>query len=386
MAASDGGVVSWTASCSGHQGGLSGPESTVRQTMRISMGGSALRLRFANPYTYSPLVFDAVTVALSDGHGAGLDSRPLPVTVSGRTRFAVHPGAVVTTDAVPLATTDLTTIALSIYTSQQVELSSHDWANRTRWSSLTATGDHTNDVSGEAFRPAGFDWLWVDAVDVLDPDARGAVVVLGDSITDGAGADFGTDTRWTDFLAERFAGLPAGDQRRRAVANAGIGGNTVGGLGTSLVGANALTRLERDVLSQAGLSEVVVLEGSNDIYLGAAPEDLAADLTTVADRIHAHDVRALVTTIPPRRGGYLWDDYHETRRQRANAWIRSQTAFDAVLDLDPVLDDPSSPGRLRPDLDADGTHPNTAGNRAIAESIDLTLLTGDPASTRKEAR
>ena len=379
MAMSDRWVVSWTASCSGFQGGLSGPESTVRQTMRLSAGGRALRLRFVNPHTYSPLVFDAVTVALSDGRGAGLASRPLPVSVGGKTGFVVHPGAVVTTDPVPLATTDLATVAVSIYTSQQVELSSHDWANRTRWSSLTATGDRTGDVDAAAFRPTAFDWLWVDAIDVLEPDARGAVVVLGDSITDGAGADFGTDTRWTDFLAERFVGLPAGDPRRRAVVNAGIGGNTVGGLGTSLVGVNALARLERDVLSHAGLSEVVVLEGSNDVYLGATPEQLAADLSTLAERIHARGVRAFVTTIPPRCGGYLWDDDHEDRRRRANAWIRAQAAFDAVLDVEPVLDDPSSPGRLLPDLDADGTHPNTAGNRALADSIDLTLLTGDPA-------
>lgn len=379
MTTPDGWVVSWAASCSGFQGGLSGPESTIRQTMRLSVGGDALRLRFVNPHTYAPLVFDAVTVALSDGQDASLGSPALPVTVAGTSRIVVHPGAVVTTDPVPLATTDLGTVAVSIYTAQQVELSTHDWANRTLWSTLTATGDHTADVTAAAFRPTGFTWLWLDAIDVLGPDARGAVVVLGDSITDGAGADFGTDTRWTDFLAERFVRLPAGNPSRRAVANAGIGGNTVGGLGTSLVGVNALSRLERDVLSLAGVSEVVVLEGSNDIYLGASPEDLAADLTALAERVHARGVRAIIMTIPPRRGGYLWNDDHEDRRQRANAWIRSQTVFDDVFDIEPVLDDPASPGRLRPELDADGTHPNTAGNRALAESVDLARLTGHTA-------
>ncbi|MDR0416041.1 MAG: GDSL-type esterase/lipase family protein, partial [Propionibacteriaceae bacterium] len=300
-------VVSWAASSSGWQGAYSGPEATIRQTMRLSAGGRAVRLRFANPHAYAPLVFDAATVALAKGPGADLGSAPAPVSVQGQRRFTVHPGTLVTTDPIPLPVGDLATIAVSVYAAAPVELSKHDWANRTLWSTMGGAGDHTEDATGAAYRPFGFSWVWVDAVDVLDPDAGGAVVVLGDSVTDGAGADFGSDTKWTDGLAERFARLAPGDGRRRAVANAGIGGNTVGGLGTDLVGVNALSRLDRDVLSLAGVTAVVVSEGSNDIFLGADPDQLAADLSRLAARVHAHGARAVVTTIVPRVGGYQWD-------------------------------------------------------------------------------
>lgn len=344
--------------------------------MRLSVGGRAVRLRFANPHTYAPLRFAAVSAAHSDGTSATLTSAPLPVLVGGKASFTVHPGAVVLSDPIPLAVADLGTIAVSAYTSEPVELSKHDWANRTLWSTLGSIGNHTEDQSADAFRPIGFSWVWVDAVEVLDADAGGAVVALGDSITDGAGSDFGTDTRWTDFLAERFARLPAADPRRRAVANAGIGGNTIGGLGTNTVGVNALSRLDRDVLSLAGVREVIIFGGSNDLYLGASPVDLAADLSEIAERVRTAGSRPMIATIAPRSGGYLWSGEHEERRLAANAWIRRQTAFDAVLDFESVLDDPTSPGRLRSAFDADGTHPNSAGYLALATSIDLDLFTG----------
>jgi len=368
-------VASWAAPTSGSPGTFSWPESTLRQTMRLSAGGRAVRLRFANPHTYAPLRFDAVTVALADGSSPALRSAAIPVAVGGKGSFLVHPGALVVTDLVPLTVGDLDTIAVSIYTSGPVELSRHDWANRTLWSTLGSIGDRTRSASGTDFRPFGFSWVWVDAVEVLDPDADGAVATLGDSITDGAGSDFESDTRWPDFLAQRFAALPAGDPRRRAVANAGIGGNLVGGFGTAIAGVNAIARLDRDVLALAGVREVVVFAGSNDLYLGASPEELAADLTTLAHRIHTAGARSVVSTIVGRSRGYLWTPDMEARRQVANTWIRSQSVFDVVLDFEPILNDPASPGRLRPEFDADGTHPNSAGYRALAESVDLDLLT-----------
>lgn len=371
--------ATWAASTSGCPGGMASPESTIRQTMRVSAGGRAIRIRFANPHTYTPLRFGRATVALAGERPGSLAGPPLPVLVGGEPQIEVHPGCLVTSDPIPLALPDLATVALSVYCPTPVEVSGHDWANRIAWTTLPAIGDLTGDMSGAGFRPFGTSWAWADAIEVLDPDTAGAVAVLGDSITDGAGSDFGTDTRWTDVLAERLLGLPAGDPRRRAVANAGISGNTMRGQGTSLSGINAWSRLERDVLSLAGVTEVVVFVGTNDLSDGTSHELVVDGLASLAHRIHAAGRRAFVATMVPRRGGYLWSEDQEAQRRLTNDWIRRQSLFDAVLDLEAVVDDPESPGQLHARLDADKTHPNSAGYKAIAESVDLELFSPVPA-------
>ncbi|MEA5118179.1 MAG: GDSL-type esterase/lipase family protein [Propionicimonas sp.] len=342
--------------------------------MRVATGGRSLRLRFANPHGYSPLRFAHVTVARASDTPAGVLEPVHTVLVNGEGHIEVHPGCTVTSDPVPLALADLSTVVVSFFCIEPTEVSGHDWANRAAWATLPAIGDLTTEPSGSAFRPFGTSWLWVDEVDVTGADAAGAVVVLGDSITDGAGSPFGTDTRWTDVLAERFLALPSGDDRRRSVANAGIGGNTVGGCGTPLYGVNALARLDRDVLSLANVREVVVCLGTNDISAGTGYERVVRDLIYLATRIHAAGLRVFVATIAPRVGGYLWTAGCEEQRLLANGWIRNQAVFDAVLDFDQALNDPEVPGRIRPDLNTDGTHPNSVGFAAMAEGIDLDLF------------
>ena len=284
-----------------------------------------------------------------------------------------------TSDSIPLVLPDLATVTLSVYCPAPVEISGHDWANRSAWTTLPAIGDLTRSDSGAGFRPFGTSWAWVDAIEVCDADVSGAVAVLGDSITDGAGSDFGTDTRWTDLLAERLLGLPSGDPRRRAVANAGIGGNTLRGQGTPLTGVNAWSRLDRDVLSLAGITEVIVFAGTNDLSDGVSHDVVIKGLAAIADRIQAAGCGAFVATMAPRRGGYSWTPSHDLQRRLTNDWIRQQSVFDAVLDLEAVVDDPDSPGQLNADFDADKTHPNVAGYQAIATSVDLELFSCVPA-------
>lgn len=371
--------TSWAASTSGAAGLFAGPQATIRQSMRLSIGGDALRLRFANPHGYAPMVLDAVTVGRRAA-GAGVEGADAvegaaaSVLVRGRRRIVVQPGECVVSDAVAVAVRDLDTVVVSVFVSAAVEMSGHGEANRHTWSTLVGTGDHTAEVAGEVFRPFGTRWLWVDAIEVRGADAGGTLVAIGDSITDGAGSDFGSDTRWTDVLAERFAALPVGDSRRRAVANAGIGGNTLAGVGDRATGVNVIARLERDALSLAGVSDVLVFSGSNDLHVGGATEDLVAAYVVVRERIHARGLRALIATMVPRVGGYLWTDECEAERLSANRWIRAQSGFDAVLDFDAALEDPAHRGTVRPEWNADGTHPNSEGYRALAASIDLEVF------------
>lgn len=367
-------MTSWSASATGTPGTVAGPDATIRQTMRISLGGEALRLRLGNPHGYAPLVLDSVTVARSGPGDAALAGAALPVTVGARRRIVVHPGQRVWSDPVPLSVRDREVLAVSVYAAGPVEASGHAGANRHTWSTLVGTGDHTAQPAGDGFRPFGTGWLWLDAIEVRGSDAAGTLVAIGDSLTDGAGADFGTDGRWTDVLAERMAALPPGDVRRRTIANAGIGGNTLAGFGDPTAGVNVVSRLERDALALAGVTEVLVFAGSNDLHLGGTADEVAEAATAVRDRIRERGMRALIATLIPRIGGYLWTEACERERVRVNRWIRERSGYDAVLDFDAVLEDPARPARLRPEWDADGTHPTSAGYRALGSSIDLELF------------
>ena len=60
-----------------------------------------------------------------------------------------------------------------------------------------------------------------------------------------------------------------------------------------------------------------------------------------------------------------------------NAWIRTSKAFDGVIDFDKTVEDPAKPGYINPAYDCgDHLHPNDAGYKAMADSVDLNLLLG----------
>lgn len=366
--------AAWGASIGGHFGGDSRPDATYRQTMELSTGGNAVRVRFVNPFSDQDLVFDAATVGVRSGTGADVAGAPRPLSVLGSSEIRVRPGETVYTDPVALPVAAGDDLVVSTHATQSLPLLSHDWALKTQYATAEGAGDHTGDAGGAAFAPVSTSTYWLDAVDVLGTQARGTVVALGDSITDGAGADLDADNRWPDVLADRLNALAPDDPRRRTVVNAGIGGNTLNSVENPQVGVNGLARLDRDVLTQTGVTDVVVFHGTNDIYVGESAADVIASLQTAAQRIHDAGARAVVATLIPRGNGVGWTPDREERRLAVNEWIRSNTVFDAVIDFDVVVDDPAAPGHIRADYDADGTHPNAAGYAAMAAAIDLDLF------------
>ncbi|TDE08140.1 DUF5722 domain-containing protein [Jiangella asiatica] len=366
--------AAWGASIGGHYGGDSRPDATYRQALDLSTGGSAVRVRFVNPFSDQDLVFDAASVGVRAGTGADVEGEPRPLTVMGSAEIRVRPGETVYTDPVALPVSAGDDLLVSTHAAASLPLLSHDWALKTQYATVEGAGDHTGDAGGAAFAPVSTSTYWLDAVDVLGAQVRGTVVALGDSITDGAGADLDADNRWPDVLADRLDALAPDDPRRRAVVNAGIGGNTLNSVENPLVGVNGLARLDRDVLTQTGVTDVVVFHGTNDIYVGETAAHVIASLETAAQRIHDAGARAVVATLIPRGNGVGWTAEHEERRLEVNEWIRSNTVYDAVIDFDAVVDDPADPGHIRADYDADGTHPNAAGYAAMAGAIDLDLF------------
>lgn len=362
-------------------------DQTFRQTVRVSLGGLRLRVRLSNAYGTRPLRIGAASVAARAG------AIPQPLSFGGQPGVLIRPGQEQLSDPLPLATDDRQALQVSVFVPGPATVQTFHWEGRqTSW---IAPGDQSR---AQALSAASSTTarLLLTGIDVeADADAR-SVVVIGDSITDGATASLDQDQRWTDHLAARLAA------RGIAVVNAGISG---GRLLRDGMGESALVRFRRDALDQPAVSSVIVLIGINDIsWPGTAfarnqarptLSELQAGYRALAEQARRRGVRIVGATLPPFAGalpGTPLDDYYhpdkDTLRRQLNVWLRTDSPFDAVIDLDAALRDPADPSRMAVAYDSgDHLHPGDAGNRAMAEAVDLEILLGrkgsDPLPERK---
>jgi lysophospholipase L1-like esterase len=337
--------------------------ATLRETVRLSAGGQRIRLVFSNRYGHEPVKLGAVRVGPAD------DPRAVrALTFAGQPGAAILPGATVTSDPVALPVRPLSRLAVTTSLPAPTTVASFHWG-----------AQQTVHIDGAAVGGR----LFLSAVLVESAKPARTIVALGDSITDGNGSTPDADRRWPDILAERLA--PHGI----AVANAGISG---GRLARDGMGTSALARLEQDVLSQPGVSDVIVLLGINDIGWPGGPfapderpatlDELTAAYRQLVAASHVRGVRVTAGTLPPFEDALAGTPYaghyspaKERLRQQLNDWIRTAGAFDAVVDFDAVLRDPAGPGRMRAAFDSgDHLHPGDAGYRAMAGAIDIAPL------------
>jgi lysophospholipase L1-like esterase len=235
-------------------------------------------------------------------------------------------------------------------------------------------GDYTQSANLPAQRLMRLPAL-VTRVDVDPVSADAAVVTLGDSITEGAASTNNAFRGWPDRLAERLAAAHS----KWSVVNAGIGGNRLLRYGT---GPSALARLDRDVLSVAGVKAIILLEGINDIGRGFYPptEPVTAEALIAADkqiiaRAHAHGIKVYGATLTPYKGAHYFMPEGEQVREAVNQWIKTSGAFDGVVDFAPSVADKSDPTTFDTNYNlTDKLHPNDAGYQAMANAIDLGLL------------
>jgi lysophospholipase L1-like esterase len=360
-------------------------DATLRQIVRVSIGGPRVRIRLTNAFGTQPLTIDSVHVARGTLGSARIDpTTDRRVTFSGRDSVTIPAGADYVSDPVALPVPALAHLAVSFHLPDApARQTSHPGSRAT---TFHVHGDH----AGAADLPGAGrieHWYQLAGIDVEAPADAGAIVAIGDSITDGHGVVTDTDTRWTDRLAERLQADPA--TRDIGVVNAGIGGGRVLADG---LGPNALARFARDVLDRPGVRWAIVLEGVND--LGVLTRDVPATpeqhRTLVADIIGAYrqmiararerGIRIIGATIMPYGGSAY---YHpgpasEADRQAINAWIRAPGHFDAVIDFDAVTRDAADPTRLAAAVDlGDGLHPSPAGYAIMADAIPLSLFEGE---------
>jgi lysophospholipase L1-like esterase len=368
-----------------------GPSSfsnqTIRQVVRISAGGERVRIRFSNEYGAKPLRIGAARVAVLNADGAS-QGEAKPVLFAGGASTVIPPGSPFLSDPIDLPVKALASLAISVYFPEDTgPCTCHAVGAQT--AQISDTGDFT----ATAFTPKQTmqSRAFLSGVEVESRAQAKAVVVLGDSISDGVGSTPDTNRRWPDRLAERLA---ARDGRRGwGVVNMGISGNRVLSDGA---GESALARFDRDVLSVPGVAYVVLFEGVNDLGLSygrfegpmaerikammpssgkATAETMIAAYRQLIDRAHARGVKVIGATIAPYEGAMYYSAEGEAVRSAINTWIRSGGAFDAVFDFDAAFRDPAKPTQMAAALHAgDHLHGSDAGYEAIAKSINLSVF------------
>jgi lysophospholipase L1-like esterase len=350
---------------------------TVRQLVRVSVGGQRLRLRISNEAGAETLTLGAVHIGEAGPDGSVIAGTDRVVTFDGHPDVTAPASSPVLSDPIELPTKPLDRLYISVYAPGAIP---SDRARSLYHYVAGIGGDQTSAAqlpNARLMRVRPF----VTLVETLPSAPADVIVTIGDSITEGAQATENAFRSWPDRLAERLAGSNWG------VVNVGIGGNRLLRYGT---GPTALARLDRDVLSVPGVKVLILMEGINDIGRGFTPpgtiagprEPVTLDALIAADkqiiaRAHEHGIRVIGATLTPYQGALYASAEGEAVREGLNQWIKNSGAFDGVIDFAPVLASAANPLSFDPRYnERDHLHPNDAGYRAMGDSIDLKLITG----------
>lgn len=359
-------------------------DQSFRMIVHPTIGGGELRIRLSNLMGEQPVVFDNVRVAKALLVGPALiPGTDRELSFGGQPSGTAPAGGELVSDPVDLEIEPGDNLAVSFHVpGPTTGVTWHSVSLHLSFVGLPKGGNTTGDVTGLSFLQPTLGWFFLSGVDVRRPDALGTVVVLGDSITDGGYIIPETNTRWTDFLAQRLQrqGIAMG------VLNQGISGNTIiGGPADGTGGPNALSRFRRDVLERPNVRAVIILEGTNDINNdGAKADDIYAGLLELARQAHDARVCVVVSTVLPRGdirdvliGG--WDEAaFRPQLNRLNELIRSSKAFDAVVDLATTMANPLNPDQGHPLYFVDGLHPNALGFKVMADAVPLETFLPPP--------
>jgi lysophospholipase L1-like esterase len=353
-------------------------DSTLRTVVHLTSGGDRLRLKFSNLYGRTMLKIGTVYVA----------EGPLgkKVTFNGRLETVLSAGASIVSDPVDLRASAGEELVVSVFYPDTIpkEITMHFAGDPVSESNALIPGNFARGGALPKTTTPIDATYFLMGVDVESSGSRGAIVALGDSITDGG------IRRWPSLLAKRLSE----SGKDYGVLNAGVSGNRLlhgsGDGWGEMAGQSALNRFDYDVLAQPGVKYVILYEGINDLGLGTEERGDGSNPPTAVDmieavrrlyeRAHLHGLRMYVATLAPFEGavsqvrGY-YSTHKDKVRREFNEWIRTTHDIDGYFDFDLALADPAHPNRINPALDSgDHLHPNDAGERALSEAVNVSFF------------
>ncbi|KAL7622601.1 hypothetical protein AAE478_008111 [Parahypoxylon ruwenzoriense] len=353
-------------------------DATLRQTLHLSVGAERLRFQISNTFGGSDLPITEASVALPTGGKAGvngIDTATLKgLTFNGSSSVTIPRGQIVYSDPVDIEVDPQSTITVSLYSQPGQSGSSITGHPGSRTTSWMQQGNHLNASTVTGASTAH--WYFLTAVEAWAPKTTAALVILGDSITDGRGS---IDNENNRMQKEGIADI--------AVCNQAAGGNTVltGGLGPPL-----MQRYKRDLLTTAGVKYALIFEGANDIGGGSTDSgtqtrisnNLISAFKTIASDAKAAGLTVFGATITPFGGnGQSYSNpTRDQTRQTVNKWILSggDSSFEATIDFAKILANPSNAANLASQYDGgDHLHPNVAGYQQIADEFPLGIFKGN---------
>ncbi|RPA79865.1 SGNH hydrolase [Ascobolus immersus RN42] len=366
-------------------GGSQFNAATLRQTLHMTLSAPRIRIQISNTFGTTDLPITAASIANPVNNAAGvgsIDTASLKkLTFNGKDSITIPRGTVAYTDPIDFPIKPQQNIAVSLYLASGQsgnQITGHPGSRTTSW---MQSGNHINAANVSGGKTVH--WYFISVVEAWTPKATSALVILGDSITDGRGSDDDKNNRWPDLLLAKFIknGITT-----IAINNQAAGGNCVL---SQCLGPSLLSRYKRDALDQQGVKYVMIFEGVNDIGNGGTDsgsqqrigDQLISAFTQISRDAKAKGLKVFAATITPLGTGYTGGSREQTR-QRVNQWILQQAGgiFDAVIDFDKIVRDPSNASKLARAYDGsgDGLHPNVAGFQAIADAFPLNIFNVTP--------
>lgn len=342
---------------------------SVRQVVKVSIGGDMIRLKLSNIYSTEPVVIRSIYIAHAKDSFAIDPKSAKYLKFSNQYKVTIPAGKSITSDALPYDLKPLQRLAITInYTSAPTVPTVHMGSRTTSYIMKGVTNAHS--YFEKAFRENH--WYNISGIDVYTMRTDlSSIAIIGNSITDGKCSTDNAQNRWPDVMSEMLQ--LKYKITNQGVLNLGIGNNRVvvpGGFGVL-----AKERFDKDVLAQAGVKKVIIFEGINDIgaaksgYSETVARQLIESYQAMIKKAKARRLKVYLGTITPFKGAGYYSPFHEAARQTVNEWIRNQAKnkeVDGILDFAKLLQDPKDDRRMKKEyVSNDWLHPNPTGYKAM---------------------